>query len=115
MVCLVWCTIIVVGLSHHKDVVTTSEGVLEDGSRAEVDIRVVTLSLVGRGSVEVPLAELANVGDLLANGLLCRISLMSREHAYMHIVHSVPSSSNATLHRHQSRHLQIVSHTDTRV
>ena len=83
MVCLVWRTIIVVGLSHHKDVVTTSEGVFEDGSRAEVDIRVVTLSLVGRGAVEVPLAELANVGDLLANGLLYRISLMSREHIYI--------------------------------
>lgn len=70
MVCLVWRTIIVVGLSHHKNVVATSEGILEDGSCAEVDIRVVALGLVGRGPVEVPLAELANVGDLLANGLV---------------------------------------------
>jgi hypothetical protein len=62
-------TIVVIGLSHDKDVVSASEGVLEDGSGAKVDIRVVTGSLVGGGAIEVPDAEILNLGDLLVDSL----------------------------------------------
>ena len=37
--------VVVVRLAEDKDVVATTEGVLEDGSRAEVDIRVFTRGL----------------------------------------------------------------------
>ena len=40
------CAIVVVGLSHNDDVLSSTEGVLEDGSWAEVDIGVVTRGLV---------------------------------------------------------------------
>lgn len=72
MVRLIRRTIVVVGLRHHKDVVTTTEGVFEDSRCAEVDIGIFALSLVGRGAIEVPLTELADVGDLLAYGLAQR-------------------------------------------
>lgn len=61
--------VVVVGLGENEDVIAATEGVLEDGGRAEVDIGVVTRGLVGRGTIKVPNAELADVGDFLGNGL----------------------------------------------
>lgn len=61
--------VVVVGLGEDQDVGSTAEGVLEDGGGPEVDVRVVTGSLVGGGTVKVPDAELADVGDGLAEGL----------------------------------------------
>ena len=66
---LVGGSVVVVGLAKDEDVVTATEGVLEDGGGAEVDVRVVARGLVGRGTVEIPDAKLADIGDLLANGL----------------------------------------------
>lgn len=66
---LVGGAVVVVGLAENKDVITATEGVLEDGSRSKVDVRIVTRGLVGGGAVKVPDTELANVGDLLADGL----------------------------------------------
>lgn len=51
---LVGSTIVVIALGEDKDVVTTTEGVFEDGSGPQVDIRVATRSLVSGGSVEIP-------------------------------------------------------------
>lgn len=62
-------TVVVVGLCEDKDVVTTSEGVFEDRSRTEIDIRVVAGCLIGGGAIKVPDAELREVGDLLGDGL----------------------------------------------
>ena len=62
-------TVVVVALGENEDVVTATEGVLEDGGRAEVDIRVIAGGLVGGGTIEVPDAEGANVRDLLVDGL----------------------------------------------
>ena len=61
--------IVVVALGKDKDVVTTTEGILEDGSGTEVDVRVVARSLVGGGTVKVPDTEVVNGGDLLGDGL----------------------------------------------
>ena len=62
-------TVVVVALGENEDVVAATEGVLEDGGRAEVDIRVIAGGLVGGGTIEVPDAEGANVRDLLVDGL----------------------------------------------
>ena len=54
--------IVVVCLGENEDVVTAAEGVLEDGSGTEVDIGVVTRSLVGGGTVKVPNTKLRDIG-----------------------------------------------------
>ena len=53
--------IIVVGFAENEDVVAATEWVFEDRHRAEVDVRVVTGRLVGRGAIEVPDSELTDV------------------------------------------------------
>ena len=62
-------TVVVVGLGEDEDVVTATEGILEDRSGTEVDIGIISGSLVGGGAIEVPDTELADVGDLLGDGL----------------------------------------------
>jgi hypothetical protein len=57
------------GLAHNKDVVTTAEGIGEEGSGAKEDVRVGTLSLTGRGTVEVPLLEVIDGLDGTGKGL----------------------------------------------
>lgn len=54
--------VVVVGLREDDNVVATTEGVFEDGSRAKVDIGVVTGSLVGGGTVKVPNTKLRDIG-----------------------------------------------------
>ena len=61
--------IVVVALCEDEDVVTTTEGVLEDGSGAEVDVGVTTGGLVGGGTVEVPNTEGTNVRHFLGDSL----------------------------------------------
>lgn len=65
----VWSAVTVVSLRKNKDVVAATEGILEDRSRAEIDIGVIPGRLIGRGSIKVPDAELTNVGDLLGDSL----------------------------------------------
>lgn len=50
-------TVVVVGLTKDEDVVSLSEGVLEDGDRSKVDVGVVAGGLAGGRSVEVPLCK----------------------------------------------------------
>lgn len=64
--------VVVVGFGEDEDVVTATERILEDGSGTEVDIRVMAWGLIGRRTIEVPDAELADVGHLLADGLYFR-------------------------------------------
>lgn len=71
-------TVVVVALGENEDVVTATEGVLEDGGRAEVDIRVIAGGLVGGGTIEVPDAEGANVRNLLVDGLEVELGQGSR-------------------------------------
>lgn len=69
VVCSVRSTVAVVRLCKDKDVFTTSEGVLEDRSRTEVDIGVIPGRLIGGGAIKVPDAELTDIGHLLGEGL----------------------------------------------
>jgi hypothetical protein len=62
-------TVVVVGLSQDEDVVTTTEGISEDGSGTEVDVGVVAWGLVGGRTVEVPDTEVTNVLDLFGHSL----------------------------------------------
>jgi hypothetical protein len=62
-------TIVVVAFSKNKDVVTTAEGILEDGGGTKVYIGVMTRSLVGRRAIKVPGSELTYVCHLLGDGL----------------------------------------------
>lgn len=66
---LVRSAIVVVALRENQDVVTTTEGVFEDGGGAEVDIRIVSGSLVGGGTIEIPDTKRANVINLLGDSL----------------------------------------------
>ena len=66
---LVGGSIGVPGLTEDQDVVTETEGVREDGDRAEVDIGVVAGGLASGRAVEVPLRELINRFDLLGESL----------------------------------------------
>lgn len=65
----VWSAIVVVALGEYKDVITATEGIFEDGRRTEVDIGIVAWGLIGGRTIEVPYAELTNIGDFLAHGL----------------------------------------------
>jgi len=60
-------TVVVVGLSEDKDVVATTERILEDSGRTEVDIGVMSGGLVGGRAIEVPDPELTDVCHLLAD------------------------------------------------
>jgi len=62
-------SVVVVGLCKDEDVVTATERILEDGSRTQVDIGIMSGCLVGGGTVKVPDSELANICNLLADGL----------------------------------------------
>ena len=66
---LVRSAIVVVALRENQDVVTTTEGVFEDGGGAEVDIRIVSGSLIGGGTIEIPDTKRANVINLLGDSL----------------------------------------------
>lgn len=66
---LVGSAIVVVTLGEDDDVVTATEGVLEDGSGPQVDIGVATRSLVGGRTIEIPNTQLTDVGDFFVNGL----------------------------------------------
>jgi hypothetical protein len=69
---LVRGAVVVIALGEDEDVIAATEGVLEDGGGAQVDVGVISRSLVGGGTVKVPDTELANVRDLLAHGLMVR-------------------------------------------
>jgi hypothetical protein len=56
-------------LTEDEDVVAPAERIWEDSNGAEVDIRVLTGSLSGRRTVEVPLGELVNRSSLLVESL----------------------------------------------
>jgi len=58
--------VVVVTFGKDEDVVTATEGILEDCGRTQVDIGVVAGSLVGGRTVKIPDAKLADVGDLFA-------------------------------------------------
>lgn len=62
-------SVVVVGLGEDKYVISTTEGVLEDGGGSEVDVRVVAGGLVGGRAVEIPDTKLTDVGDFLRHGL----------------------------------------------
>lgn len=53
----------------HGDSLSTAERITEDSGWAEVDIRVVALSLAGRGAVKVPLLEVCDVHRGLVHSL----------------------------------------------
>ena len=66
---LVGSAVVVVALREDEDVVTTTEGVLENGRGTKVDIGVRSGRLVGRGTVKVPDPELVDARNLLGYGL----------------------------------------------
>jgi len=66
----IWGAIVVVSFCKHKDVVPTTERVLEDGSRTEIYVRVMSGGLVCGRTIEVPYTEGANIGNLLVHGLM---------------------------------------------
>jgi len=68
IICPVRGTIVVVGFRQDENVVATTEGILENGSWAEVDIGVMPRCLVCRGTVEIPYSQLTDISNLLGHG-----------------------------------------------
>ena len=66
---LVGSAVVVVTLGEDENVVTTTEGVLEDSSGPQVDVGVAAGSLIGGRTIEIPNTQLTDVGDFLVNGL----------------------------------------------
>lgn len=52
-----------VGVAHHQDVVAATEGVLVDGHRVQVGVRVGALGLIAGAAIVVPNRQLCNGGD----------------------------------------------------
>lgn len=69
MVGPVGSAVVVVALGEDEDVVTATEGVLEDSGGPQIDIGVATRGLAGRGAIEVPNTQLTDVSDFFVNGL----------------------------------------------
>lgn len=109
VVCPVGSAIVVVALGKDEDVVSATEGVLEDGSWPKVDIGVATRSLIGGRTVKVPDAKGADVRHLLGDSLE-KVSV-HRETGVTERVETGaakiyrPSSWNGGHHRRQSRRL----------
>lgn len=61
VVIFVWGSIGVPALGDNQDVGCTAERIGVDGDGSEVDVRVVTRGLAGRGTVEIPLGEIFNL------------------------------------------------------
>jgi len=66
---LVGGSIRVEGLAQNENVVSKTERIPEDGSRAKEDVRVVASSLVGRGTVKVPFRQVVNALDRASESL----------------------------------------------
>ena len=66
---LVGSAVVVVTLGEDEDVVTLTEGILEDGSGPQVDIGVATRGLVGGRTVEIPDTQLSDISDFLVHSL----------------------------------------------
>ena len=69
VVCPVGSAVVVVAFCEDEDVVTSAEGILEDGGGAEVNVRVVTWRLVGRRAIKVPDAEVSDIRYSFRHGL----------------------------------------------
>lgn len=62
--------IAVVGGSKDENIVTTTEGVFVIDNRTEGNIGVMARSLVGGGTIEVPVGKLVHVSDLVWERLI---------------------------------------------
>jgi len=67
-ICLIGSAVAVVGGSENENVVTTAERVLVECDWTKQNIRIMTGGLVGGRTIEVPVWELAQVGDLMGDG-----------------------------------------------
>lgn len=95
--------IVVVGFGKNKDVVTTTERVLENSGRTEIDIRITTRGLIGGRTIKVPYTELADVSHLLADGLDIKISKHRERHGEEL---DTQWFWNGDRHCHQPKHLE---------
>jgi hypothetical protein len=68
-VCLVGSAVAVIGSREDENVVTTTERISVERDRTQINIRVVARSLVGGGTIKVPVGELAQVGNFVSDGL----------------------------------------------
>jgi hypothetical protein len=53
------------GLAHDKDVVSLSEGVSVVGNGLDDDLRLISDSLIGGGTVVIPVGNICEAGDLV--------------------------------------------------
>ena len=62
--------IAIVGSSENEDIVTTTEGILENGHGTKRNIGIMARGLVGGGAIEVPVREFCHIIDLLWERLI---------------------------------------------
>jgi len=94
----------VVGRGQNENVVTTAERILVERSRAQKNVRVVARSLVSGGTIEVPVGELAQVGNLLSDRLKGNYGI-KKGGSTTWWERCLPCSLNEARCCHRSRHL----------
>lgn len=58
LVCVARSAVKLVGIAHDQDVVAAAEGILVDGHRVQIGVRVGALSLVARAAIVIPDGQL---------------------------------------------------------
>jgi hypothetical protein len=69
IVCPIGTTITIVGRSKNDNVVTTTERIFKYCGWTKVNIRVMARCLAGGGTIEVPIGELGEFGNLVGDRL----------------------------------------------
>jgi hypothetical protein len=103
-VCPIRSAVAIVGGSEDDDIVTTAERIPVERDWTKKNIRIVSGSLVGGRAIEVPVGELAQVGNFLSDSL-------NRDHEVKKTRQrrtpgDVPCSYNEVRRDHQSKRLR---------
>jgi hypothetical protein len=105
VVCLIGSAVAIVGGSENDNVVTTAERILVDCDWTKKNVRVMTGGLIGGRTIEIPVGELAQVGDLLLEGLNGDNVFQKRE-TLKCTLGDVPCFYNEVRRGHQSKRLR---------
>jgi hypothetical protein len=104
-VCLIGSAVAIVGGSENNNIVATAERIPVERDRTKKNIRVMAGGLAGGRTIEVPVGELVQVGDLLRDCLNGDNGLQKRE-TLTWIPGDVPCFYNEVRRGHQSKRLR---------
>ena len=104
-VCLIGGAVAIVGGSENDNIVTTAERILVERGWTKKNIRVMAGGLAGGRTIEVPVGELVQVGDLLSDSLNGDNGFQNRE-TLTWTPGDVPCFYNEVRRGHQSKRLR---------